>query len=92
MPSNDNFRTCICKHIIPLDKCWCILKHFDKNEAFWCILGKFEQFWATFSNAKQFWAAARVISSNLEHSCCASLGHVEPQYGMVDHGHGSKRS
>ena len=29
MPSNDNFRTCICKHITPLDTCRPIAKHFE---------------------------------------------------------------
>ena len=80
MPSNDNFRTCICKHITPLDTCWAILRKFEK---FWVILNNFEQFWAMFSNFQQLWAIlssffgpAGVISSNFEHFCRASLGHV----------------
>ena len=51
MPSNDNFRTCICKHITPLDTCWAILS--------------------------SFFGPAWVISSNSDHFCRASLGHVE---------------
>ena len=80
MPSNDNFRTCICKHITPLDTCWAILRKFEK---FWVILNNFEQCWAMFSNFQQLWAIlssffgpAWVISSNFEHFCRASLGHV----------------
>ena len=90
MPSNDNFRTCICKHITPIDTCWPILRYF---ETFWDILKKLEQFSATLSNLEQFlsdqcgslqfWAVlssffgpAWVISSNFEHFCRASLGHA----------------
>ena len=51
MPSNDNSRTCICKHITPLDTCWAILS--------------------------SFFGPAWVISSNSDHFCRASLGHVE---------------
>ena len=70
MPSNDNFRTCICKHITPLDTCpilrhlekfWGILSHILSNfEQFWAVLSSFEQFWAVLSSFEQFWA---VLSS-----------------------------
>ena len=53
MPSNDNFRTCICKHITPLDTCWPIVRHFM---TFWNISSNFEQIWATLTNFEQFWA------------------------------------
>ena len=70
MPSNDNYRTCICKNITPLDTCWPIVRHFEtfwdissNFEQFWANLSSFganlsnfEQFWATLSNSEQFWA------------------------------------
>ena len=71
MPSNDSFRLCICKNITPLDTCgplWDILRHF---ETFRAILSNF---WAVLSI---FFGPAWVISSNFEHLCRASLGHVE---------------
>ena len=91
MPSNEDFRACICKNITPLDNCWPIVRHFEtirailsKFEQIWAILSNLEQFWAVLSSFEQFWAVlssffgpAWVISSNFEHFCRASWGHVE---------------
>ena len=78
MPSNDNFRTCICKHIIPLDKCWCILKHFEKIkhfDAFWAILNNFEQLLATLSNFEQLLGSFRAIWNILVVQVWVMLSH-----------------
>ena len=78
MPSNDNFRTCICKHIIPLDKCWCILKHFEKMkhfDAFWAILNNFEQLLATLSNFEQLLGSFRAIWNILVVQVWVMLSH-----------------
>ena len=67
MPSNDNFRTCICKHTTPLDTCWPIVRHF---ETFGAILSNFvSNFWAILSNFAQFFRA--------------SLGHLEQFWGFL---------
>ena len=83
MPSNDNSRTCICKHInhfrhllAHFETFWDALRHF---ETFWNILRHFETFWDILSNFEQagailsiFFGPAWVISSNFEHFCRAS--------------------
>ena len=60
-----------------------LLAHF---EIFWDILRHLEKIGAIFSNFEQFGAVfvgpVWVISSNFEHFCRASLGHVE-QFGTV---------
>ena len=86
MPSNDNFRTCICKNITPLDTCWPIVRYFEQ---FWASLSNYEQLWAILSSSffgpawvtilSTFAGQVWVMSSNSEQF-------LEARYGIVELG------
>ena len=89
MPSNDNYRTCICKHITPLDTRCPILRHF---EPFWAVfpgqLGScrailsnfFGQVWVTSSNSERFLETRYSIVDLGQFSTCLNWGCFETFY------------
>ena len=83
MPSNDNFRTCICeimqahhsfRRLLAHCETFCILSNFEQ---FWANLSNFEQFWSIFGNFRQFFRACLGHLGKNEHFCRASVCHVE---------------